>query len=334
MNINRKFCIKGVGKYLPKTEVNNSELETQLNLPAGWIYSNIGVKTRHKALDETNSEMGAFALKNALENASISIHDIDCLIGASATFDYLLPNGGALIKNEFHEANELDFPCVDIDTTCTSFVTALDYATLLIATGNYKNIAIVSSEKSLLGLNPDNPETYSLFGDAAAAVIISPSQSESKHFRFQQKTFSKEAKSTLIEGGGNNKHPKFFPYNPELYSFKMDGKRLLKLANEELPKFIENFFSQSPIKLEELDWIVPHQASKLGIRMLKKINNNNSANIIDQLENHGNCIAASIPLTLVNGILENKIKEGDSCFLIGTAAGMTISGLIFNYTTK
>ncbi|WP_296620041.1 3-oxoacyl-[acyl-carrier-protein] synthase III C-terminal domain-containing protein [Marivirga sp.] len=332
MNIQRAFSIKGVGKYLPKTTISSSKIEEELGLSKGYIFKNIGVKTRHVAMEESNTFMAEQALRSALKDANMSIKDIDCLIGASATFDYIIPNRSCLIKNAFKEAFDLDFPCIDIDTVCTSFISALDYATLLLHSGDYRNIAIVSSEISSIGLNPNDAETYSLFGDGAAAVIISTTNQKNGLIQYKSKTYAEGAKYTIIEAGGNMNPTKNVPYDPALYSFQMQGRKLLKKVKSTLPIFLSQFFKPLPVSLQDINLIIPHQASKLGLRMLATLNKGNSENIVDQLENHGNCIAASIPIALVTSIENKTLTEGDTCFLLGTAAGITISGLLFKYS--
>lgn len=331
MRIQNNYRISGVGKHLPKKKVLSSEIEESLGLPEHWIEKNIGVKSRFRVEEETNTSMGASALRQALEDAQLQINDLDYLISASATFDYVLPNRSSLIKHAFEAAIETDFPCLDINTTCTSFITAMDYAAMLLSKSDCKHVAIVSSEISSKGLNPDDAETYSLFGDGAAAIILSQSHQDAGSIYYSSKTYSSEAKSTIIEGGGNTHHPRDFPYDPELYSFQMAGKKLLRSVSDTLPAFLSSFFEKTPINIPDIDLIVPHQASKLGLKMLMKLNNNNDANIVNQLASYGNCIAASIPLALVTSIQDGNLKEGQSCFLIGTAAGITISGLLFKY---
>lgn len=332
MRVVRKFSIKGVGSHLPQKKVESSELEQQLNLPAGWIYKHMGVNTRYVATTETGSSMGASALQAALLDANLKIEEIDFLIAASATFDYVLPNRSSLIKAELGVSNDLDFPCIDINSVCTSFISAVDYASYLFTTGEYKNIAIVSSEIGSKGLVPQNIEPYCLFGDAAAAVILSKTEREAGLIKYSLKNYAENAKDTIIEGGGNVHHPRDQAYDPLLHSFKMEGKKLLRTAGKQLPLFLDSFYSNIPTTLCETDWIVPHQASKMGLKMLERLNGRKSENIANQLAEYGNCIAASIPHTFVNQIRGGKIKEGDNCLFIGTAAGLSICGLLFKYS--
>lgn len=333
MQVHRPFDIIGIGKYLPNTVVSSKEIETDLGLPSGWIEKYIGVEQRHIARTESNSEMGARALEAALDTANLSVGKLDCLIGASATFDHVIPNRSSLIKAQFTEALKYDFPCIDINTVCTSFITALEYAALLIESGAYCTIGIVTSEISSKGLDPTNTETYCLFGDGAAAMIISKSAGGGGLIKHITKTYSEGALNTIIEAGGNKHHPRDTPYSPAAYGFKMDGRKLLKLANKHLEEFIAEFLSND-ITPKELGWIVPHQASKLGLRMLKSLPMIDSLKVIDKLASHGNLIAASVPLTLISAIEDGQVRQGDNCFLIGTAAGMSISGLLFKYTSS
>ena len=334
MTIKRPFSISGVGKYLPENIVTSAEIEEEIQLPKGWIQKRLGVNTRRKVIDETNTFMGVEALKEALNDAHLSIKDIDCLIGASATFDYVIPNRSSLIKHAFSQARNLDFPCIDINTVCTSFISALDYATILLSTGEYENIAIVSAEIASKGLDPANAEPYSLFGDAAAAIIISKRSDEVGFVKYGLKTYSQHAMSTIIKGGGNAFHPKDYPYESALYSFQMQGAKLLRAANKHMNEYLNSFFDKTTGTMSDVDWIVPHQASKAGHKLLVSINGNREDNISNQLSEFGNCIAASIPLALVSSIKSGELKDGDSCLLIGTAAGMSISTLLFKYSSR
>jgi len=162
MKVIRPFKIIGLGKFLPKNKVTNEELETKLKLPKGWIYKYTGVKTRHHVKEETVSTMGAEALQNALNDANIKLKDLDLLIGGGASFDYVLPNRSSSIVNQFATSKDCDFPCVDINATCVSFISALDYASYKLQDPEINTIAIVISEVASKGLNSNNAETQNV----------------------------------------------------------------------------------------------------------------------------------------------------------------------------
>ena len=236
----KPFKITGAGTYYPKNIVQSNDLEAKYGLPIGWSERYSGVKSRHHVTTETNAFLGARALEKALAKANMKVENIDLLISASATYDYPLPNQSSLIKYELSESENTDFPCVDMDATCLSFVAAMDYASRFLDGKSYRNIAIVSSEIASNGLNPDNWETLTLFGDGAAAVILSFDETaESGSINFGMKTYAEGAFNTIIRGGGNAMFFKDNPYSPELHSFKMEGKKLLRMAKQKIPVLSE-----------------------------------------------------------------------------------------------
>lgn len=325
----RTFKITGTGTYYPENIVESSDLEAKYGLPKGWSERYSGVKSRHHVTTETNAFLGARALEKALAKANITVNDIDLLISASATYDYPLPNQSSLIKHELNGSKNTDFACVDIDATCLSFVAAMDYASRFLDGKKYRNIAIVSSEIASNGLNSDNWETLTLFGDGAAAMIISyDEKAESGSLHFDMKTYSEGAYNTIIRGGGNAVFFKDNPYSPELHSFKMEGKKLLRMAKQKIPVFMDDFFENLDFSIEDVDFIIPHQASKMGVWIFEKLYNFSEGQVLRNLEHKGNCIAASIPTVLIENIENGTIQKGNTVLLCGTAAGFSIGGIL------
>lgn len=323
--------IIAMGTYLPK-QVSSAEVERLHGIPNGWSEKYSGVKTRHLVTTESNGFMGARAAEKALEKAAIGLDEIDMLISAGGTFDYPLPNQASVIKHELKGGHKYDFPAIDVDSTCLSFVAALDFASRMLDGKGLKTILIVSSEIASKGLNSKNWETTTLFGDGAAAAIVQyDEESDSIFIKGQQKTYSQGVYHTWIEGGGNAKFFSEYPYDEELHSFKMDGRRLLRLAKEKIPHFMNDFFHDLPINIEELDVVIPHQASKLGMQIFSSLYAFNDKQVKSSLGYYGNCIAASIPLTFSDCIDSGEIKRGDICFLSGTSAGFSIGGVLIKY---
>ena len=196
----------------------------------------------------------------------------------------------------------------------------------------YKRILIVSSEIASKGLDPSNWETLTLFGDGAAAVVIAHDLSgNSAVIKGQHKTYSEGAFYSIIEGGGSVNYHEDKPFDKALYSFKMDGKKLLRLAKYKISPFIDSFFSDIDYSMEDINLIVPHQASRIGLEMFKRMHPLGETQVIDTLENNGNCIAASIPITLHYAIQQKKLIRGQTCLLIGTAAGFSLGALLLKY---
>jgi 3-oxoacyl-[acyl-carrier-protein] synthase-3 len=331
MKFHKPIRIAGFGKYLPK-QVLSCEIENKFGLPTGWSLKYSGVNARHHVTFESNGYMGARAIENAIENTGISLSEIDLIISAAATFDYPLPNRSSVIKSELHASHQLTIPTIDIDSTCLSFVSAFEYASTLLDGKQYKKIIIVSSEVSSLGLDPDNWETLTLFGDAAVAAILEYDENEESCFiKGGQRTYSEGVFDTMIKGGGNKFFFKDHPYNQKLHSFAMNGKNLLRLAKNKIPEFMDWFFQDLPVNITDIDAIIPHQASKFGISMFKSLYRFKEGQVKENIATNGNCIAASIPLTLYDSIESGTIKRGDTCLLCGTSAGFSIGGALLKY---
>jgi 3-oxoacyl-[acyl-carrier-protein] synthase III len=331
MRQTKPIRIVAMGKYLPKA-VPSEEIERKHGLPIGWAQKYSGVENRHVITHENNGIMGARAAEEALEKASMSLKDIDLLLCGSGTFDYPIPNQSSIIKAEMKDGEKYDTPAIDVNSTCLSFVSALDFAAKILDGVNYKNILIVSSEVASIGLNPSNWETLTLFGDGAAAMIVRYDEhSESRFIKGGQKTYTEGVYHTIIEGGGIRKHVKNNPYNVDMYSFKMNGRHLLKLGRKKMPEFIDWFFDDIPYDVESTDAIIPHQASKIGMSVFTSQYTLRPGQMKETLAKYGNCISASIPLTFMDAVEKGEIKRGDLCFLIGTSAGFSIGAILLKY---
>lgn len=331
MRIEKPVRIVSTGKYLPEA-IPSSIIEKKFGIPEGWSEKNSGVKSRHHVTFETGGYMGARAIEKALEKASMVLSDIDLIIAASATFDYPLPSKASVIKSELKNALNINTAILDVDTTCLSFVNAFEVASKFLDGKNYRNIIIVSSEISSKGLNPDNWETLTLFGDGAAAVILSyDEKAESGFIKGGQRTYSEGVEYTMIQGGGNKYFIKDFPYDAKLHSFKMEGIKLLRLAKAKIPDFMKWFFSELSISITDIDMIIPHQASRTGLQIFRNLFDFKENQLSGNLISHGNCIAASIPMVLHDEIESGSLKRGDLCFMTGTSAGFSIGGVLIRY---
>ncbi len=331
MKANKSVKIVAMGKYLPK-KVLSADIEKKHGIPLGWSERYSGVNSRHHVTFESGGYMGARAIEKALEKASISLKDIDLIISASATFDYPLPNQASIIKQELNDGLALDIGTIDIDTTCLSFVSGFDLASKLLDGKQYKNIVLVSSEISSKGLDESNWETLTLFGDAAVAAVLQFDETcDAEFIKGGIKTYSVGATYTMIEGGGNVCPVKEFSYDSKLHTFQMSGKKLLKLAKQKIPLFMDWFFEDLPYSLTDIEVIIPHQASKMGLLVFTQLYPFKPDQIRGNLSTNGNCIAASIPMVLHDEIEAKRIQRGQLVLLTGTSAGFSIGGVLIKY---
>ena len=332
MNIIQNIRISGVGKFLPPAKISSDDLEARFGISKGFSVKYSGVRERYHVTTESNAYLGAMALKEALHRAGLQAADLDMLICGAVTFDYLLPHQGASILKELSAEDELCIPTLNVTTSCLSFVSAFEVAAALLQAGPYQKIAIVSAEVSSKGLNPANHEALTLFGDGAAAVIVETDPAgQSGIIKSLTRTYTEGFDFSIVRGGGNRYFFKDYPYDPILHSFEMKGKNLLKLANRKIPGFFSAFFQDLDMDLTDVDLVIPHQASKMGLIMFRKLYSLRDDQVFSNLETHGNCISASIPMGLYDAIISGQLQRGQLCLVTGTAAGFSIGGVLFKY---
>ena len=284
-------------------------------------------QTRYRVVEdeETQLDLAEVAIQRALENANLRIEDIDCLVSASAVGVQPIPCTAALIHERV--AKGLAIPAMDINTTCTSFISALSTMSYLIEAGEYHSVLIVSSEVGSLGLNPKQKESFELFSDGAAAFIFQKSNQDKGVIASLQRTWSEGAHDTEIRGGLTSYQPKEYSEATKTnFMFDMKGKKILLLSARVIPEMFQEFQEKSGISKDAVDYIIPHQASralplvmgKLGVAEDKYLN---------LVTDYGNMVSVAVPFGLAYALDHGYVKEGDTIFLMGTAAGMTVNML-------
>jgi 3-oxoacyl-[acyl-carrier-protein] synthase-3 len=205
---------------------------------------------------------------------------------------------------------------------------------LAIAAGRYRRVLIVAADIASCGLDWESIESSAIFGDGAAAAVVCLSEEKtgSKILSADLRTYSSGVGYCKIPAGGSRYHPSRInePFIP-LTTFRMDGKSVFKLAAEYLPGFLEQLLARAGLKREELDWVVPHQASHLALSHLTKRLGFRKEKVINIFAEYGNQVAASLPTTLDIAINDGRILRGQRLLLLGTGAGLSLGGIVLEY---
>lgn len=306
-----KVEIKSMGVALP---------ENFIELKAGRRYRISG--------SETHLGLLCKSAERALEESGMTIDDIDVIIGACAVGLQPIPCTAALVHEVIAKGRNI--PAFDVNSTCTSFITALDVAGNYIQNGRYKNVLIVSGDVASIALNENESHSFELFGDGAVSAVVTPSES-SEILYCRQYTYSNAAHMTEIKGGGS--YMPAFEYTPENkhnYQFHMEGRKALMATMEPVAKLFADIEKDSGIKVEDIDLIVPHQASSALSLIMRKMNVP-ADKYIDLVKEYGNMVSASVPFALDYAIREGRVKRGSIVMLVGTAAGLTLNVIIMRY---
>jgi 3-oxoacyl-[acyl-carrier-protein] synthase-3 len=315
--------IMGTGKALPSTEVTSEDLDRKCGLPLGTTLRITGLEKRYFLEDDLATELMLNAINQALDNAKICIDDIDCIISANATMQQMIPFNGAGVHQLLQPSRNI--PSFDINMTCLSALRAFDIASNLLS--EYKTILIVSCDIASTGLDWSDIRTAGIFGDGAAAMVLGKTTKGGIVVsRFE--THSEGFEYCQIRGGGTKLAPSTYKGDyKEIGVFEMNGKKLFKLSSKILPNFIDKTLKEKGMCLDDIDWIVPHQASQASLNHIVRMLKVDKSKLIDIFKNHGNQVAASIPTALHELCTNKELKSGEKVMLIGTSAGVGL-GLV------
>ncbi len=328
----RPLEIIGVGRYLPDRVVTSAEIAGRVGIEESWILRNQGVRERRWVTHETASIMAAAAAREALEDAELEPEDLDLILNASGTQEQAIPDGAALIQRELG-LGDSGVSCFSVHATCLSFLVGFDLASHLLGSGQHRHVLVVSSDISSCALDFSEPEACTLFGDMAAAAVLrlpvpdSPSLIHASRLE----TFGIGADLTAIPGGGTSRHPNDPATRPEDNLFHMQGRKVARLSIRHGGDFLERLRPGLSKGLGDIDLVIPHQASRLALRLMARHFGFGEENLVSTIETHGNCVAASIPGALYEAIRSGRLSRGDKALLLGTGAGLSIGGVIFTY---
>lgn len=318
--------IIATGKALPTNKVLSSDLDQQLGLRSGFVEKKSGLLWRYFADAHTSqSQLAAQALQDACSHHDIDPDSIDLLICASAVPEQALPSTASAMVQAAHL--RAGMPAFDINASCVSFITALHQAAALLVTQQYRRIAIVSSEIASRGLNWQDHESSLIFGDGAAAVIVEAGDGRAACVAQRLEVHPQGRELCEIRAGGTRRNPCVGLDEGDHY-FRMQGKAVFKLASQLMPAFLKHLFADLPYRPQDIDIVVPHQASHLAMQHIKSRLGLDSHQIIDIYATHGNQVAASIPTALHEAFRTGRARNGQTMLLIGTAAGFAMAGMV------
>ena len=224
-------------------------------------------------------------------------------------------------------------PSFSIHCTCLSFIAAFHTASSLIQSRSYKRILIISSDRGTVGRNYEEPESASLLGDGAASVLLEPSldQENSELLYHTMSTWPSGTELTEVRGGGTRKHPLDADTKREDNLFSMDGPAIYKIARKQVYRMLLRALKETELDKESIDWVIPHQASKKAVEAYSTIGGFREERVLETVSKFGNCVAASVPMTLVMALQNGQIKRGDLLMLIGTGAGLSAACSLIRY---
>ena len=323
---------KSIGAYVPEKILTNADLEKMVDTSDEWITQRTGIKERRVAdKSETTSDMGAKAAELALERSGVDKSQIDAVIVATLSPDYLtMPSTAAIVADKLGIKNVMAF---DISAACSGFVYLLNIAKAFIESGLKKNVLIIGAEKITPLIDYTDRGTCILFGDGAGAAVISATEDKSKAIIDIHTAADGEYQDFLVTpGGGTNNPCSKEVLDNRLNFMKMKGNETFKLAVKTLTKDVQDILKKNNIKVEDIDHFIPHQANYRIIKAVGDLLKFKDEQVVLTVHKYGNTSAASIPMAINDAYESGRLKQGDLVLLDTFGGGLTWgSGLvIFN----
>ena len=306
--------IAGTGSCLPPRVVTNDELAKKLDTSDAWIQERTGIRQRHIA-DESqgSSDLALEAGRRALEAAGLKAADLDLIIVATSTPDYIFPSTACLLQAKLGVKNSAAF---DLQAVCSGFVYALATADGFIRAGTHKCALVVGAEVFSRILDWNDRGTAVLFGDGAGAVVLTAAAKPGVHASVLHADGSQVG---ILSVPGNVCGGRIIG-SPFL---QMQGKEVFKLAVRVLDESAREVAAAAGIRLEEIDWLIPHQANVRILEATAKRMGLPRERLVVTVDHHANTSAASVPLALDEYVRAGKIKPGHKVMLQGVGGGFT-----------
>ena len=315
--------IAGVGSYLPGQPVSNLDLGARCaDIDDQWIITRTGIRTRHLAkAEDTSSDLALEASRRALASAGVDASELDLIIVATSTPDFIFPSTACLLQAKLGNHGAMAF---DIQAVCAGFSYALSIAEKFIRSGSHKKALVVGAEVFSRILDWGDRSTCVLFGDGAGAVVVEAAEKPGILATAMHADGSHNGILSVpgsISGGQVTGDP----------FLRMDGPAVFKFAVRVLSEVAIECCEAAEISPNSIDWLIPHQANiriiestakKLGLDMNK---------VIVTVDRHGNTSAASIPLALDTAVRDGRIQRGHKVLLEGVGGGFTWGAILLEF---
>lgn len=323
----------GVGAGIPSAVVTNADLEKFIETSDEWIASRTGIRERRIASgEESTSSLAIMAAKDAIAFAQIDPSIIDLIIVATSTPDNLYPSTACVVQAAIGAPRAAAF---DLEAACTGIIYALAVAHQFVGSGTFKTVLVIGVDIHSRFLDWEDRNTCILFGDGAGAFLMQASDDEN------------EVLATYLRADGTGSHLLHIPNTGTAYPhagttppkamdrfLQMNGRAIYEFAVHAVPEAVRATAAKAGIRVEDVDFLVPHQANRRIINSAAERLNMRKDQIVSNVDELGNTSAASIPLALWQAIRRKQVQPPATCCLVGFGGGLTWGAAIVKWTAK
>lgn len=325
----RDVGILGTGSHLPERVMTNDDLSEIVETSHDWIVTRTGIESRRIADENTaTSDLAYKAAEKAIEAAGLTADQIDLIIVGTITPDHNFPSTACIVQDKIGAVNAAAF---DLEAACSGFIYGVSVGQQFIATGMYEHVLVIGAETMSKILDFEDRKTCILFGDGAGAVVLGPVAKGKGIRSMELGADGKGGKSLIMPGGGSRIPATQQSVADRLHYVTMDGSEVFKFAVRAMGGASQRVVEQAGLGVEEVDFLVPHQANMRIIKSAAKRLKLPMEKVHVNLDKLGNMSAASIPVALDEAVRAGKIKENDKVVLVGFGGGLTWGACVLNW---
>ncbi len=314
------------GFYVPERVVTNDEFTQWMDTSDEWIRTRTGIRERHWASDaQATSDLALEAAKLTLDRAGVKASDIDCIVFATLSPDYMFPGAGVYLQRKLGIST---VPCIDIRNQCTGFIYGLSVADAWIRTGQYRRVLLVGAELQSAGLDltTRGRDLAVLFGDGAGAALLGPTEDGGRGV-LSTHIFADGSNAELLwcDLGGTANRPRISAEQIEkgMHWPRMVGREVFKHASTRMPESVMAALRTAGLRTDDIKLLIAHQANQRISEMVQKQLGLRDEQIYNNIERYGNTTAASIPIALDECVQAGRLGRGDLLILTAFGSGFT-----------
>lgn len=326
-----RAVITSVGGFVPEDILSNQDLEKMVDTTDEWITSRTGIKERRilKGEGKATSYMGVQIVEEIIQKSGISPDEIDMLICATVTGDMIFPDTANTILDKVGAKNAFGY---DINAACSGFLFALTTATKFIESGTFKKVIVLGIDMMSSIINYTDRTTCIIFGDGGGGVLLEPSEEEGYGIIDSILKADGSGRAYLhMKAGGSLKPPSMDSVLANEHYVYQDGKPVFKAAVTGMVSTIKELLVRNNLDMEEIDWLVPHQANMRIINSVAEMLDFPKEKVMINIHKYGNTTAGTLPLCLWD--YEKRLKKGDKIILSAFGGGFTWGStyIVWNY---
>jgi 3-oxoacyl-[acyl-carrier-protein] synthase-3 len=321
--------ITGWGKYVPSRVLTNFDLEKMVDTSDEWIRTRTGIRERHIAgPGETCCTMSLAAARQALVVAQLLPSDVELILVATSTPDYLVPSVASMVQHQLGAPKAAAF---SVQAGCTGWVVGLVTACQFIQNGGYRNALVIGAEHLSMGVDWTDRATCVLFGDGAGAVVLEGSDLPTGLISFELGSDGSDYDALIFPGCGGVNPPSHEVIDQRLHYLRMDGQRVFKFATRVLADSVTRVAREAGWTVDDIDLVIPHQANDRILEMARRRLKLPTEKMMINLDRYGNTSAASVPIALVDAIEEDRLHSSANLIFVGFGAGLTWAATAFHW---